>query len=305
MEELPETPEKSDATAPNKDGEDKPAIDSVRESSAIQPGENRPPTDNFEPPPESLIEHHVEYIPEHVSGTLPAVAAAVEVERVPIEAALAVGWRHLTSRILLLMGVSTVAGVVMVVPAVVYAVVKELVHRNYFLLACLIVCGVLVPQLYYLGRIKVALRFVRNEAFTSDDFVTSLPLVFHYLLMLLCRGFILTIGYGAFFFPGLYFNARFEFAEFFIIDKKQNAFRAMISSWRITKSSVMMLLLFSVTRVFIEILGLVALVVGVVPAKWMTLTAFAFVYERLSQLTDGESAHPATSALITTPTIAG
>jgi uncharacterized membrane protein len=123
--------------------------------------------------------------------------------------------------------------------------------------------------------------------------------------MLLCRGLILTIGYGAFFFPGLYLNARFEFAEFFIIDKKQNAFRAMISSWRITTSSVMMLLLFSVTRAFIEILGMVALVIGVVPAKWMTLTALAFVYERLSQLTDGESAHPATSALITTSTIAG
>jgi len=223
-------------------------------------------------------------VPESVPHSAAAPVPVVELERVPIEAALGAGWQNLKSHFLLLLAVSTLAGIVIVVPAIVYALIRDLVHRNFFLMACLGICIATVPQLYQMGRIKVSLRFLRHEEFTSDDFVNVAPRIFHYLLMLLCRIILTSLGYCLFIIPGIIVQTRLEYSEFFVIDKEQNAFKAMASSWRITKNSTMMLILFAATRLFVEVLGALALVVGMVPARWMTLIAQAFVYERLCQL---------------------
>jgi hypothetical protein len=223
-------------------------------------------------------------IPVPVPHSAVAPVPVVELERVPIEAALGAGWQNLKSHFLLLLAVSTLAGIVIVVPAIVYALIRDLVHRNFFLMACLGICIATVPQLYQMGRIKVSLRFLRHEEFTSDDFVNVAPRIFHYLLMLLCRIILTSLGYCLFIIPGIIVQTRLEYSEFFVIDKEQNAFKAMASSWRITKNSTMMLILFAATRLFVEVLGALALVVGMVPARWMTLIAQAFVYERLCQL---------------------
>jgi hypothetical protein len=245
-----------------------------------------------EQPSIDISEHPAEFagelapvsVPESVPHSAAAPVPVVELERVPIEAALGAGWQNLKSHFLLLIAVSTLAGIVIVLPAIVYAVIRDLVQRNFFLMTCLGLCIATVPQLYHMGRIKVSLRFLRHEEFTSDDFTNVAPRILHYLLMLLCRTLLTWLGYCLFIIPGIIVQTRLEYSEFFVIDKQQNAFKALASSWRITKNSTMMLILFAATRLFVEVLGTLALVVGMVPARWMTLIAQAFVYERLCQL---------------------
>jgi hypothetical protein len=265
------------------------------EHSSSEPS-SEPITDAFaEPPsvnisehaPEPALEPAVLAEPVDPLTTTPPdgkPAPGVELERVPIEAALGAGWQQLKSHALLLIAVSILATVVMLAPLVVYAVIRELVYRNLFLLACLFLLLVTVPFLYNIGRIKVSLRLVRGEVFDSDDFVNVAPWLFYYLVMLWCRGILIFLASMFFFIPGVLVSTRLDFAEFFIIDKHQNPFKAMASSWRITENVTMMLIFFSATRFFVEFLGNLALLIGGIPARWMSLCAQAFVYERLCHL---------------------
>jgi hypothetical protein len=208
----------------------------------------------------------------------------VEQERVPVEAALAVGWLQLKSRFLLLSAVSTIACLVMVAPVVAYAVIRELANRNLFLSGCLLLLLVTVPLLYSLGRIKVSLTLVRSQPFNSDDFVNVAPWFFYYLVMFWCRLVLVSFASCFFVIPGVIVQTRLDFAEYFIVDKHQNPFNAMASSWRITKGATMMLVLFSAVRFIIDWFSCLALLIGGIPARWMTQCAQSFIYDRLCKL---------------------
>lgn len=204
-----------------------------------------------------------------------------DAERVPIEASLASGWNHTIKNIWLLFFVSTIAGALLMVPFGVKLIIKDIVDHNFFLQACLFFYSIIIPMLYHMGRLKVTLRLMRSEVFQSDDFVQVAPLIFHYFAMLFCRTIAICVGYLFFIVPGVILQVRLDYADYFIIDKRQNAIDAMKNSWDITKNSVLMLLLFGLTCGFIESLGYIALLIGCVPARWMTGVAKAYVYERL------------------------
>jgi len=82
---------------------------------------------------------------------------------------------------------------------------------------------------------------------------------------LLCM-LIVSLGVVAFILPGLYFFLRFQFYEYFIVDKNCNAIDALKESWRITGNQS--LSLFGLFFVFIGIciLGLLAFIVGIFAA---------------------------------------
>jgi hypothetical protein len=315
MEELPKTTSGSgENITPMEDKDKKPGeTPTLANTDGAQPSEpasespSEPPSDPLvlssdpvplsehvpseEQVPSSEIVEDLAISPAVISPSDAAAAAAaaqpspaVELERVPIETALGAGWHQLKSHFLLLIAVSTLACIVMVAPAVVYAVIKELANRNLFLFACLVILLIAVPFLYSIGRIKVSLRLIRGESFNSDDFVNVAPCLFYYMVMFWCRFILTSFAYCSFIVPGIIVQTRLEFAEYFIIDKHQNPFKAMASSWRITKNATMMLVLFGVTRFFIDWLSCLALIVGGVPARWMTLCAQSFIYDRLCQI---------------------
>jgi hypothetical protein len=271
----------------------------VSEQSMLErPADKAAQSSSAEVPLHSSVDSHVLDMPgEPPSGspqdsrfkktentTGESIATSAENERVPVEAAMSNGWLHLKKHFFLFCGISTLAGLAMALPHVVTFFIKDIVAGNLFLAACLFFYAALLPVLYQMGRLKVMLRCQRNEVFSSDDFVSVAPLFFHYFLLIICRFFLVFVGYLFFIVPGAILQIRLEYADYFVIDHKQNAFSAIGNSWRITKGSVLMLILFGVTCGFIETLGLLALVIGLVPARWMTGLAKTFVYERLCAL---------------------
>ncbi len=209
------------------------------------------------------------------------------IELVPIESALGAGWNLMTSRIGLLMAISTIAGLLICLPVVVNYIIPEIVKRNGFLSFCL---GIFLPAvvlMYHIGRIKVTIGLIRGQAFDSDNFVTANTRIFHFMLLLLLKAIILWFSLCCFVLPFFIMHARLDFADYLVIDRRQNAFSAIGNSWNITKGATLMLIIFGVTCKFIEALGFLILFVGVVPAKWMTDFARAFIYNRLLNIADG------------------
>ena len=77
---------------------------------------------------------------------------------------------------------------------------------------------------------------------------------------------IIFIGMIAFILPGIYFALRFQFYDYFIVDKDCNAIDSLKESWRITNNQSLSLLgLFSIF-IGICILGLLAFIVGIFAA---------------------------------------
>ena len=75
---------------------------------------------------------------------------------------------------------------------------------------------------------------------------------------------------------------RFQLAPFFIVDQRMGVIDSMRASWRSTSQSKLMLVLFYIVTFLVAVLGLMALVVGVIPAVIIAMGATASVYRQLT-----------------------
>ena len=319
--EKPDPPDKPDETSPTSTSTEPlaqsepsalPQEPSAAASPTIEPSEAAPTSPTIEPSeaaaakPASVISDWKEKsisasVVEPAAGSayvavpLPEapIGAPGEIERVPIETVLASGWQHTIKNIFLLFAISTLYGLVFCAPHAVRLVISDIVNRNLFLNICLGIVGALIPLIYHMGRLKVTIRFSRSEPFTSDDFVTIVDRILHYLLMLICRTIAIMAGYIFFIVPGVILQIRLDFADYFVIDKRMNAFEAMGESWRVTENCALMIMLFNITCYFIEAVGFLCLIIGSVPARWMTGIAKAGVYDRLCQTAPAPNTPPA------------
>ncbi|HEY9756573.1 MAG TPA: hypothetical protein V6C97_15505 [Oculatellaceae cyanobacterium] len=208
-------------------------------------------------------------------------AAPVEVERVPIEAALGCGWQGFKKSWALFLGINCLFLLIMAAPVVVAFLISDIVKRNLFLNFCLSAVSAVAPLFFAMGCMKAQLRYPRNEPFTSDDFVSVVTMSVYYAFMHLCRSVLIVIGCIFFIVPGVIIAVRLDFAEYFIIDKRMNPFKAMAESWRVTKDSALMIMLFWFAIGFVNWLGALAFGIGMCFTFWITGIAKGYVYDRL------------------------
>ncbi|HEY9683360.1 MAG TPA: hypothetical protein V6C86_17405 [Oculatellaceae cyanobacterium] len=214
-------------------------------------------------------------------GAYTSDAAVVEVERVPIEAALGCGWQGFKKSWALFLGINCLFLLILAAPALVAFLISDIVSRNLFLRLCLSAVSTLAPLFFAMGCMKVQLRYPRNEPFTSDDFISVLTMSLYFVLMHLCRFVLVVFGCIFFIVPGVIIAVRLDFAEYFIIDKRMNPFKAMAESWRVTEDSVLMILLFWLAIGFVNWLGALAFGIGMWFTFWITGIAKGYVYDRL------------------------
>jgi|SRR3989344_1935668 len=77
-------------------------------------------------------------------------------------------------------------------------------------------------------------------------------------------------------------TTRLMFAQYFVVDREMGPADAVRASWNATRGEVVNLILFGVLLFLVVILGLLALVVGLVVAIPVTTLATAYVYKKLS-----------------------
>ncbi|MFH1186580.1 MAG: hypothetical protein V1697_00200 [Candidatus Levyibacteriota bacterium] len=131
-----------------------------------------------------------------------------------------------------------------------------------------------------MGLIRIAIKFADHEKpVFSDLFYT--PSLINYILTSVMSSVIVLIGLVLFIVPGIIFALKIQFSSYLVVDKGLGPVEAIQKSWRMTKGVKWNLFLFALLLMFINLAGLIALVVGLFISVPLTMVANAFVYRKL------------------------
>lgn len=150
----------------------------------------------------------------------------------------------------------------------------------------------LLDLLIGMGIIKIALKFCDQDPARHGDLFAAYPLLLNYLVGLIIYGIMVAIGLIFFVVPGLYLAVKYQFYGYLIVDKGMGPIDAIKMSGALTQGVKRNLVLFWLMLAGINILGMLALGVGLiasVPVSWL---ATAYVYRRLQLQADNPWAIP-------------
>lgn len=152
-----------------------------------------------------------------------------------------------------------------------------------------------------MGAVIISLKLIDGKKAEYSDLYKHYPLYLKYLLGSVLVSLILLvpiviatignnlglpilafIGFAAIIFPGIYLSIKYQFTTYLIIDKKMHPIDAFKKSGHITQGVKLKLFLFSLAQIGVVLLGLVALVVGLLVAIPVAFLASTYVYRKLS-----------------------
>ena len=123
-------------------------------------------------------------------------------------------------------------------------------------------------------------------------------LFFRYLVVSILLGLLVVAGFVFLVIPGIYFFLKYQFSPYLIVDKDLGVVDSFKESAQITDGVKWQLLGFSLAMMGINILGVLALGIGLLVTIPMTFLVYVFVYRKLStrmMLAPVSEASPATA----------
>lgn len=152
----------------------------------------------------------------------------------------------------------------------------------------------ILDLLISMGVIRITLKFCDQEKPTYRDLFSAYRLLLNYLLGSIVYGIMVAIGFVFLIIPGIYLAVKYQFYEYLIVDKGMGPLDAIKRSGVLTEGVKRNLVLFWLALFGINILGMLALGVGLIatiPVSWL---ANAYVYRRLQLQADNDRAIPLT-----------
>ena len=134
-----------------------------------------------------------------------------------------------------------------------------------------------------IGLVKIALKLTADQKPELADLFNHYPLFWKYLGGAILSGLIILGGLILLIVPGIYFAVKLQFVTYLIIDQGLGPIDAIKKSWEITGGNFWNLFLFGLVIVLINVLGFLALVVGLLWAIPTAAIATAFVYHKLAK----------------------
>jgi uncharacterized membrane protein len=141
-----------------------------------------------------------------------------------------------------------------------------------------------------LGVMRMALRFVDGERGELIDLFAKIPLVVPYLIASIIVGLVTTAGFILLVIPGIYWGLRLQFFGWVIVDKEVGALEATRVSWETTRGSAWQLFLMWWLLFFVNVLGFLAIGIGLLVTVPLSLVAMGHVYRTLERGCDLERA---------------
>jgi uncharacterized membrane protein len=143
------------------------------------------------------------------------------------------------------------------------------------------VFSIIVNMIMTLGITRIGLKVYAGEAFDISELFESYGLFLKYLLASILYLLAVLAGLILLIIPGIIIGFRLSQYTYLIVDKGMAPFEALKESMRLTKGNVFNLLLFWFVLLGVLILGLLALIVGIIVALPLTIIASVFVYRYL------------------------
>ena len=199
-------------------------------------------------------------------------------QKFSIGEALAFGWDTMKSNLGFFIGLLIVFGVLYTVP---YTIAVMALEVNVFLGVIFHIADIALTIVISMGLVKIALRFCDNEKGEFADLFSQYRLFFNYLFAFILYGLIVLGGYVLLIIPGIIWGIKFWFFDYFVIDKGLSPIEALEESYVITTGVKWNLFVFFLAVTGINLLGALALLVGLFATIPTTMVAAAFVYRKL------------------------
>lgn len=151
-----------------------------------------------------------------------------------------------------------------------------------------IFCIILV--LMEMGIRRISLKTIDNREPRFSDIWSAYPVLVSYIAGNILYALAVIVGLAFLIVPGIYLAIRLQFYGYLIIDKGMGAIEALKESGSLTRGVKINLFLLGLGLIALNILGAMALGVGLFITIPMTWIASAYVYRRLQMQADNEDA---------------
>lgn len=145
----------------------------------------------------------------------------------------------------------------------------------------LMIAGLLVSTLIALLSAKISLDAANGKKLSLNSLSGVSSQYFSFFVVTILTGLILMAGFVLLVVPGIIWAIQFSMAPYLVIDKKMNPIDAMKESSKMTKGIKWQLFRFGLTIIGINILGVLALGIGLFATIPTSMVADALVYKKL------------------------
>ena len=197
--------------------------------------------------------------------------------------AIRFGWDTMKGNIGFFIGLMMVVAPISLVPQIIRDVVGEdasvlsIIGQIVFLVFDIILT---------MGLIKIALRFCDNEKGRFADLFSCYPLFIKYISGIILYILIVFGGMILLIIPGIIWGVKFQLFEYFIVEKGLGPIESLKKSAEITTDVKWDLFLFQILLGLINLLGVLAFIIGLFATLPTTALAIAFVYRKLLAQTE-------------------
>lgn len=204
-----------------------------------------------------------------------------------IKEPLRFAWHTFKQQWLLLAGIALFY---IAVSAVTNAVATTVQQEGYAVVSTLIsIIGAVFNALLTLGFYFVALQFSRHEKGRFADLFSQWKLLGTYLVASILYGLLLVAGFLLLVFPAFIWGVKFQFYDFFILDKHAGAIAALKQSSQLTNGVKWSLFGFDLILLLIVVIGSALFGIGLLVALPVVFIAQAVAYQQLRTQTETSS----------------
>jgi hypothetical protein len=213
-----------------------------------------------------------------------------------IEEALKFGWNTMKANFWFFFGIIWTAFAISFVPNVPMQLIirrSQATIGGFIAIIVFYIVAVILSAIVQMGYINIALHYCADRKPKYRDFFKPYPLLIKYIISSILYGLITMAGFILLIVPSVIWGIKFQFFGYFIVEQKCGPIEALKKSAAITKHVKWKLLLFGIVLYLINILGFIALIIGIFAAVPTTLVAYTYVYRRLlSQTVDSSGGVP-------------
>jgi uncharacterized membrane protein len=196
------------------------------------------------------------------------------------------GWDTVKSNLAFFIGLMVVYSLIIYVPAGIAGALKKNSAPLYVLIK---IIASIINAIVNMGLIKIILNFHDEKHTRISDLFSCANLFFKYIFGSILFGLIVAAGTLLLIVPGIIWMIQFSFYSYFIVDKMLGPIAALKRSSAITKGVKWDLFIFGLLFLGINVLGLLALIAGLLVTVPLTMLAAVFVYRKLLLAPDAEA----------------
>lgn len=190
------------------------------------------------------------------------------------------GWRQMQSHLGVLIGAMFLALIISLIPLVIGGMIQNgdaaaIVSIVMFLLYVVLI-------IYFsIGLIRMTIAASDEQPVTISMLFSGHDVLLPYFGVSVLYGLIVVVGYFLLIFPGIIWGLKYMFAPILVIDQKLGPMEALRKSAEMTHGFKWDMLGFASVMQVVNVIGMLALYIGLVVSVPTTLISFARLYRHM------------------------